>query len=173
MSEKESNLEVVVKYKGIETKFTGKPDQVVRTMLNYVSQVLPSFEIVSGLTLTVDLEDLLKKVKGLIAFTPEGIVVTVPKDRINGERDAVLLHLVKSYIGHRIGKTEKDSLTMAELLDSTGGKSGTVGARLSELASMGWVERVGRGEYRITTLGTKAFMDEVAPRLKPREDAST
>jgi len=165
----EGSLEVVIKYKGIETKFTGKPDQVIRTVLNYVTQVLPSFEVISGLTLTVDLEDLLKKVKGLIAFTPEGIVVTVPKDKLGGERDAVLLQLVKSYVGYVTGKAKKDSLTMTELLDSTGGKSGTVGARLSELTSLGWVERVGRGEYRITTLGTKTFMDEVAPKLKPKE----
>jgi len=171
LSNEGSNLEVVVKYKGIETKFAGEPDQVIRTVLNYVRQVLPGFEIVSGLTLTVDLEDLLKKVKGLIAFTPEGIVATVPKDKLNGERDAVLLHLVKSYVGHVTGRAEKDSLTMAELLASTGGKSGTVGARLSELTSLGWVERVGRGEYRITTMGTRAFMDEVAPKLKPKEEA--
>jgi predicted transcriptional regulator of viral defense system len=60
---------------------------------------------------------------------------------------------------------------MAEMLALTGGKSGTVVARLSELTSLGWVERVGRGEYRITTLGAKAFLDEIAPKLKPREDA--
>ncbi len=173
MSKEESNLEVVMKYKDIETKFTGKPDQVIRTMLNYVRQVLPGYEIVSGLTLTVDLEDLLKNVKGLIAFTPEGIVVTVSKDKLGGERDAVLVHLVKSYVGYRTGRTEKDSLTMAEMLTLTGGKSGTVGARLSELTSLGWVERVGRGEYRITTLGAKAFLDEIAPKLKPKEDAQT
>jgi hypothetical protein len=173
LSEEGSNLEVVVKYKGIETKFAGQPDQVIRTVLNYVRQVLPGFDIVSGLTLTVDLEDLLKKVKGLIAFTPEGIVATVQREKLGGERDAVLLHLVKSYVGHVTGKAVKDSLTMAELLALTGGKPGTVGARLSELTSLGWVERVGRGEYRITTLGTKAFLDEVAPRLKPKEEAST
>ncbi len=132
LSKEESDLEVVVKYKGIETKFTGKPDQVIRTMLNYVRQVLPGYEIVSGLTLTVDLENLLKEIKGLIAFTPEGIVVTVSKDKLGGERDIILLHLVKSYVGYKTGRIEKDSLTMAEILALTGGKSGTVGARLSE-----------------------------------------
>jgi hypothetical protein len=171
LSKEESDLEVVVKYKGIETKFTGKPDQVIRTMLNYVRQVLPGYEIVSGLTLTVDLENLLKEIKGLIAFTPEGIVVTVSKDKLGGERDIILLHLVKSYVGYKTGRIEKDSLTMAEILVLTGGKSGTVGARLSELTSLGWVERVGRAEYRITTFGTKAFLDEIVPKLKPREDA--
>jgi hypothetical protein len=169
LSKEESQLEVVVKYKDMETKFTGKPDSVMRGLLSYMSQVLPGYEIVSGLTLTVDFEDLLKNIKGLIAFTPEGIVVTVPKDKRGGERDIMLVHLVKSYIGFRTGQMEKDSLTMSDIKSLTGGKSGTVGARLSELTSSGWVERVGRGEYRITTLGLKSVLDEIVPKLKHGE----
>jgi hypothetical protein len=169
LNREESELEVVIKYKDVETKFAGKPDGVIRGLLSYLSQVLPGYELVSGLTLTVDLEDLLKNVKGLIAFTPEGIVVTVSKDRLGGERDIILVHLVKSYIGSKTGRMEKDSLTMGEIKSLTGGKSGTVGARLSELTSSGWVERIGRGEYRITTLGLKSVLDEIIPRLKRGE----
>jgi hypothetical protein len=169
LSKEESQLEVVIKYKDVETKFTGTPDSVIRSLLNYVSQVLPSYELVSGLTLTVDFEDLLRNVKGLIAFTPEGIVVTVPKEKLGGERDIILVHFVKSYIGFKTGQMEKDSLTMGDIKSLTGGKSGTVGARLSELTSSGWVERVGRGEYRITTLGLKSVLDEIVPKLKHGE----
>jgi hypothetical protein len=173
LSKEESNLEVVMKYKDMETKFTGKSDDVIRALLKYVSQILPGYELISGLTLTVDMENLLKNIKGLIAFTPEGIVVTVSKDKLGGERDVILVHLVKSFVGYRTGRMERDSLTMSEILTLTGGKSGTVGARLSELTSLGWVERVGRGEYRITTLGVKAFLDEMVPKLKPVEETLT
>lgn len=166
MSKEETNLEVVIKFKDVETKFTGKPDSVINALLKYLGQVLPGYELISGLTLNVDMEDLFKNIKGIIAFTPEGIVVTISRDELGGERDIILVHLVKSYVGFKTGRIEKDSLTMGELLTLTGGKSGTVGARLSELTSLGWVERVGRGEYRITTLGVKAFMDEIVPKLK-------
>ena len=54
VSNEGNRLEVVVKYKDVETKFAGEPDQVIRTVLSYVRQVLPGFEIVSGLTLTVE-----------------------------------------------------------------------------------------------------------------------
>jgi predicted transcriptional regulator of viral defense system len=53
------------------------------------------------------------------------------------------------------------------MLPVTGGRTGTVAARLSELSNLGWVERVGRGEYRITTLGVQSFLDEVLPKIKP------
>ena len=161
------NLELLVRYKDMEVRFKGEPDDVIRSFLSFVSKVLPAYELASGLTLTVDLERLLKSVEGLIAFTPEGPVITVPREKLGGERDAILLHLVKAYIGYETGRTEKGYLTASEMASSTGGKSRTVAARLSELTSLGWVERIGRGEYRITTLGVKSFLEEILPRVKP------
>jgi len=173
LSKEESTLEVIVKFKDVETKFIGTPHDVFQSLLKFINQILPRYELISELTLSVDIEELLKNVKGLIAFTPEGIVVTVPRDKFSGERDIILVHLVKSYIGYKTKLLEKDSLTMTEILALTGGKTGTVGARLSEMVSLGWVERLGRGEYRITTLGVKAFMNEVAPKFKLKEEQLT
>ena len=93
------------------------------------------------------------------------------KERLGGERDAILLHLVKAYIAYKTGRMEKDSLATAEITSLTGGKSSTVGARLSELVSLGWVERVGRGEYRMTTLGIRNFIDEILPKIESGEKA--
>jgi hypothetical protein len=165
--EEGNDLELLVKYKDLEAKFTGTPNDVIRSFLKFVGQVLPGYELVSGLTLTVDLEGLLEQVKELIAFTPEGIVVTMPKEKLGGEREVILLHLVKTYVGYMTGRLEKDSLLAKDIMALTGGKSSSVAARLSELTSLGWVERVGRGEYRLTTLGVKAFLDEVLPKIRP------
>jgi hypothetical protein len=169
MNGEESVLEVSVKYKDMQVKFSGKTDGVVRSFFGFLNNILPGYEFVSGLTLTVDIEKLLKSLKGLIAFTPEGVVVIVPREKLGGERNIILLNLVKAYIGYKMNRLEKDSLSTAEIQALTGGKTGTVGARLSELADLGWVERVGRGEYRITTLGVKSFLDEVLPKIKVEE----
>jgi len=165
LSGEEETLEVYVKYKDMELKFKGSPNEVIRSFLKFIQHVLPAYDLASRLVLKVELEDLLKGVEGIIAYTSEGLVVTVPKDKIGGERDAILLQLVKAYIGYMTGRTEKDTLATSEIVSLTGGKSRSVGARLSELTSSGWVERVGRGEYRITTLGLKGFMDEVLPKI--------
>ena len=169
MSEEETGLELLVRYKGMEVRFRGEPDEVIRSFLSFVSKVLPAYDLVSGLTLTVDLEELLKSIEGLIAFTPEGPVVTVPREKIGGERDIILLHLIKNYVGYETGRTEKAYLTTSQIVSLTGGKSSTVAARLSELAGLGWVERIGRGEYRVTTLGVRSFLGEILPRIKPEE----
>ena len=169
MESEEDLLEIFAKYRDLEIRFKGKPDEVIRSLLRLIQQILPTYDLASKLVLTVDLEDLLENVKGIIAFTPEGPVVTIPKEKISGERDAILLHLIKTYIGYKTGKLEKDTLATSEITSLTGGKSSSVGARLSELVSSGWIERVGRGEYRITTLGVKNFIDEVLPKIKSEE----
>jgi len=165
----EDLLELFAKYRDMELRFKGKPDDVVRSLLKFIQQVLPTYDLASNLILTVDLEDLLRSLEGIIAFTPEGPVVTISRDKIGGERDAILLHLVKAYIGYKTGRLEKDSLATNEIVSLTGGKSSTVGARLSELTSLGWIKRIGRGEYRITTLGIRNFIDEVLPKIESGE----
>ena len=169
MESEEDPLEIFAKYRDLEIRFKGKPDEVIRSLLRLIQQILPTYDLASKLVLTVDLEDLLENVKGIIAFTPEGPVVTIPKEKISGERDAILLHLIKTYIGYKTGKLEKDTLATSEITSLTGGKSSSVGARLSELVSSGLIERVGRGEYRITTLGVKNFIDDVLPKIKSEE----
>ncbi len=171
MESGEDLLEVFARYKDMELRFKGKPDDVIKSFLRFIQQILPTYDLASRLVLTVDLEELLKNVEGIIAFTPEGPVVTIPKEKLSGERDAILLHLVKAYIGYRTGRLERDTLATGEITSLTGGKSSTVGARLSELASSGWVERVGRGEYRITTLGIRNFIEEVLPKIEIGEKA--
>ena len=172
MSEGEDSVELSVRYKDMEVRFSGKPDEVIRSFLSFMSKVLPAYKLASDLTLTVDLERLLESVRGLIAFAPEGPVITVPREKMGGERDAIVLNLVKASVGYETGRLERDSLTTSEIVSLTGGKSRTVTARLSELTSLGWVERIGRGEYRVTTLGVKSFLDEILPKIKPEGGAA-
>jgi hypothetical protein len=158
-------LELNVKYGDIQVKFNGKKDDVIRSFFSFLSKILPAYEFVSKLTLTIDLEELLKSLVGLMAFTPEGPVLIVPRNVLGGERNVIIFHLVKAYVGYKTGKFEKDSLSKGEIHSLTGGKPGTVAARLSELTNLGWVNRVGRGEYLITTLGIKSFLEDIRPKI--------
>ena len=168
MCDEASNLELTIKYRDVEAKFSGNPEEVIRAFFSFMGKVLPTFDLASDLTLTIDIGDLLENVKGLIAFTPEGPVVTVPREKLGGDKNVIMLNLIKAYIGYKTGCLEKDSVSMSEIASLTGIKSRTVAARLSELTSAGLVERVGRGEYRITTLGVKFFLDETLPKIREK-----
>ena len=128
-------------------------------------QKFPAYDL-SDLTLTVDLEDLLRGIKDLIAFTPEGPVLVVPREKLGGQRNAIMLHFIRIYVGYKTGRLDKNYLKTSEIVSLIGGMPGATAARLSELTNMGWVERTGRGEYRLTTLGVKGFLDEILPTLK-------
>ena len=82
-----NKLEVLVKYKGMEIKFSGSPDEVLRSFLDFFNKVLPNYSLISNLTLSTDLEQLLRDLEGIVAITPEGIIITVPKEDIV-EREA-------------------------------------------------------------------------------------
>ena len=165
MSVDEGKIEVFVRYQGMEVRFSGTINEVTRSFLDFMSKILPSYALVSRLTMTVDLESLLKDLEGIIAITPEGLILTIPREKI-GEREVILLNLVKMTVAYQLSKADKDSVSIADLLKATGGKPSSTAARLSELVDLGWVDRVGRGEYRITTYGLKSFNETILPRIK-------
>jgi len=165
MSVDESKVEVTIKYQGMEVKFSGSVSEVTRLFLDFMSKNLPGYDLISRLTLTVDLTSLLKDLEGIVTITPEGLIITVPLEK-TGEREVILLNLVRMSVAYQLSKSDKDSVSIADLLKATGGKPSSTAARLSELVDMDWVDRVGRGEYRITTYGLKSFIDTVLPKLK-------
>jgi len=165
MSGKEDKVEVFVKYQEMEVRFLGTTPEVTRSFLDFMSKILPSYALIHSLTITIDLETLLKDLEGILAITPEGMIITIPREK-TGEREIILLNLVKMNVSYQLGKTENESVSIADLLKATGGKPSSTAARLSELVDLSWVDRVGRGEYRITTFGLKSFIETVLPKLK-------
>jgi len=167
MSKEERIFEVQLKCGDFEAKFSGNIDEVIKGFFKFLSDIYPTYETLSRITITVDIEELLKNLRGVIAVTPEGVVLLKPPEGVSLiTRETVGLHLIKTYVGKKLGLTESDSLSIVDLLKFTGDKPGAIAGRLSEMVNEGLVERVGRGEYRITTLGVKVFLDSVIPKFK-------
>ncbi|MEM2906322.1 MAG: hypothetical protein QW587_11410, partial [Candidatus Bathyarchaeia archaeon] len=106
--EKAAAVEATLRYRDMEVKFTGASDEVVRALMGFLAKVMPSLELIQSLTLTVDAEELLAKLKGVIAITKEGVVLTVPREGL-GEREAIMLHLTRMYVANLLGRRERDS----------------------------------------------------------------
>ena len=160
-------LEVIIKYGTLEKKITGQPNQVAQEVLSFLNKTIPQLELASHLSLSVDVNELAKACEGILAVTPEGVVVTVPIDQL-ADRELLLLHLAKARIAQMLGKSDKDLIQSADLIVATKKSAGTVAGRLSELCGENLAERRGKGEYRVTTLGLHLFREQVLPKLKPR-----
>jgi hypothetical protein len=151
----------------MEKRITGSPDQVALDVFTFLTKAVPELELASHLSLNVDIAELAKACEGVIAVTPEGVVVIVPTDSL-ADRELLLLHLANARIAQMLGKAEKDFVQSADLITSTKKTSGTVAGRLSELCAENLAERKGKGEYRATTLGMHIFRETILPKLKPK-----
>ena len=60
--------------------------------------------------------------------------------------------------------------TLEELTKAVGRSTGTVAGRLSELFTEQLVERVGRGSYRLTTIGARTVVKTLMPKLASLPD---
>lgn len=160
-------LDVTIRYGTLEKRITGSPNEVAMEVFTFLTKAIPELELASHLSLNVDIADLARACEGVLAVTPEGVVVTVPTDSL-ADRELLLLHLAKARIAQMLGKAEKDFVQSGELIAATKKTSGTVAGRLSELCGENLAERKGKGEYRATTLGMHIFRETVLPKLRPK-----
>jgi hypothetical protein len=157
-------IEVVLKHSGVENRIIGSPETVLRELLSYFSKIYPSIELISKLVLSVDSLEFLQSCTGVLAVSPEGLVVL--KDlRDLKDKELMMIHLAGSRLQHQMGKKESDTLSLDEITKTTGRSTGTVAGRLSELCNEQLVERVGKGSYRLTTMGTRVVIKNLMPRV--------
>jgi hypothetical protein len=159
-----TTIEVVLKHSGVENRIIGSPETVVRELLSYFSKVYPSIELVSKLILSVDSVEFLQSCSGVLAISPEGLVVLKDLKDLK-DKELMMIHLAGSRLQHQMGKKESDTLSLDEITKTTGRSTGTVAGRLSELCNEQLVERVGKGSYRLTTMGARVVIKNLMPRV--------
>ncbi len=159
---------MTIRYGSLEKKITGVPEDVARSVLSFLTSLLPQLELASRLVLSVDLSKLASACKGIVAITPEGVVMTVPTEGL-ADRELLLLHLAKEKMAEMTGKSKSDTVQASALIAATKRSSGTVAGRLSELCAESLAERKGKGEYHVTTLGLHIFQEQVLPKLRKNQ----
>ena len=157
-------IEVILKHSGVENRIIGSPETVLRELLTYFSKIYPSIELVSKLVLSVDAAEFLQSCTGVLAVSPEGLVVLKDLRELK-DKELMMIHLAGSRLQHQMGKKDTDTLSLDEITKTTGRSTGTVAGRLSELCNEQLVERVGKGSYRLTTMGTRVVIKSLMPRV--------
>ena len=158
------NLKVHVEFGDSKADFEGNPDDVTKAFLAFLSGTYPAFELAKRLTFTPDIAKLAENLVGIIEFSPEGLLVTfqdLPAE------EAILLSLIGAYLGYKFGKIGSDALSAVGLSKTTGKALKTVSNQLAWMVDDGLVERIGRGEYRITSAGIKRS-EKIIQEIKAR-----
>lgn len=153
-------VEVILKHSGIENRIIGTPEAVLRELLTYFSKVYPAIDLVSKVLLSPDNTEFLQSCAGVLAVSPEGPVILRNVSDLK-DKELMILHLAGSRLMFVMGKKDVDSLSLDELTRVTGRATGTVAGRLSELTNEQLVDRVGKGSYKLTTMGTRVAIRNV------------
>ncbi len=165
MSTKGDAIRISVQIKGDQFNFEGSLEESIGAFLKFISTVYPSYELVSKVILTIDDEQLLKDCAGIVAVAPEGPVL-LRRDIATDQ--GLGFCLIGARIGLKIGKLTKDSMTSDELTKSVGKSPGTVANELTSMTKQGFVDRIGKGEYKILTAGIIHYSSEI-PKLREEQ----
>jgi uncharacterized protein YeaO (DUF488 family) len=160
---KDERLEITVKYNGFRQTISGSPENVTKEYFNVLSKVIPAFDVISGLTLRPNLMDMAAKLKGSAHLYKDRVFILRRNLLLE---DLILLALVAKYIGFGLELTSNDSMSLQEILDSTGKTKRSIVRILNKLKSTNAVEQLLEGRYRI--LDWKAY-DYVLRKLPEKK----
>lgn len=160
-------ITVHVKYGDVEQTFSGDVNEVWVGVNRFFGELVPAFDMARKMALTVDLAKLIEDFKGVIAITPEGPEVLMPKEKLT-DSETIQLHLLAAYLGYRLGKLTRETMTKEELQNKLGKTPKTTSARLSELVKEGNVIKTEEGNYKIATKAIKQLQQEILPENKTK-----
>ena len=168
MSEKSDRIVVQVKYKDVDETFSASSVEDAWLLLDkFFHETVPSFEIANKLWLNIDLASLAKDLEGMVAFSPEGSNLLLPKNKLT-DNETLILWLVASYVGHKLGKMASDSLSKEELQAKLGKSGKITSTRLGELVKNEMVSKTDEERFKITTFGLVQVQKDVLPKIKAK-----
>ena len=160
----DSKVHLELEYNGVKASFDGNLDEVLESLMKFLTDTVPTFEVARKILYTADLTKLINSVEGLIVITSDGRIILDNVKASVGE--AICMGLTGAYIAKKIGRREDETLSPIELGRIIGKATKTVRNELPNLINSGLVERVGKGKYRITAVGLRFTEKEVAPSLR-------
>jgi len=149
----QNRLKVHIEFGEAKADFEGDANQVFESIVRFLTQIYPNLEILQRIVFTPDLTRLVEKLVGLVEITSEGSMIVPGLDL--SARNAICFVLLGAYVGSKLGKLSKGSVSHNDLSKLTGKAKKTISNELPRLVSEGLAERTTEGEYQITTLGIR------------------
>jgi len=167
LSQKAEKIQVHIKYKEFEQEFSADPQNAWLLVNQFFMDFIPSFEIAQKLWLNVDLKQLAEDLKGIVAFSSDGVCLLASKNKLT-DNEALAIWLTAQYLGSELGML-CSALQSKDALQAKLGKSGKItSTRLGELAKNGLVHKTSDDKFRITTYGILQTQKEVIPKIKAK-----
>jgi hypothetical protein len=167
LSAKPEKIDVQIKYKDVEQKFSAEPQEAWLFLNKFFKEMIPSFEIAQKLQLNIDIQQLARDLNGIVAFSGDGASLLAPKNKLT-DNEALLVWLAAYFLGNKLGLVSSDSLSKEELQAKLGKSGKITSTRLGELAKNDFVAKTADDEFKLSTFGVVQVQKEVLPRIKSK-----
>ncbi len=150
-------------YGDLVYEVSGSAEEVIKSVLKWMSTVIPSFDLFRSLSVDIDYVRLSESLSKYVMISGEGDIIfkeEPPKKLSLGNRVLIALGVAK--LSNVAGRRDAPSLTLRELTVILGKPSKTISSRLSELHYDGYVRRIKMGgtvHYEITVKGLLKLMN--------------
>lgn len=160
-------LRVHVEFGEAKADLEGGADEVFDMFVRFMTKIYPNLKLVQKLVFTPDFSELSEKLIGLIELTDEGPILI--SGRKLSSRKTICLTLLSAYVGNKLGKLCRSTLSTNEISRIIGKARKTVMNEVPWLISKGYVRKTKQGEYLITELGirqTEKIIEDYRKNLK-------
>jgi hypothetical protein len=147
-----TRLRVHVEYGDLKVEFAGGPDDVTVAFLDFLGEVYPSFTLASRLIFKPNLVELSRKLEGVLEFSPDGVILAIT-DLTTEE--AILVITLGVYVGSQLRILEDEAISVNHMANVSGKASKTILNQIKGMMDENLLERVGKGEYKIKSLGIR------------------
>lgn len=152
-------LKVSITFGELKAEFEGEPGDVYTQVVRFLEKTIPTYSLARRIQVTVGVEEILEKLADKLAHSPgEGIFVRASLSSLPAST-AILLFAAAKHLSHLLGYAPSPEFGGSELSSVLGKPEKTVSGRLSELVQKGFLKRVGRGGYAITSLGLTSLAE--------------
>lgn len=157
-------INVSVQFGDIKVQYSGEPDNVTSSVVNFLSKNIPELILARKISLNYSVSELIDLYSSIIKITPEGPKILLDNGEIKNkklsDKEIVMLFLLGSKIAFELGKISDKSSPIADIQATTNLNPKSISSRLSELVKAGYVYKSVNKEnqlelvvYGITTVG--------------------
>jgi hypothetical protein len=145
-------LRLEIPDRNIRVEFTGSRDEVVASLLKFLTSIYPHLSIVERIVYTPDLESLLSSISQHVKISDGEIIILGEEGKTTENK--ILYLLAGCHAAFKLGLRDKTSMSveeMARMISNTSKK--TIQNTLVELVKKGLVLRQARGMFEISIKG--------------------
>ncbi len=176
-------VNVSVQYEDIKVQFSGEPENVLLSVITFLSKNIPEIRLAQKIFLNYSISELIDMYSPIIKITPEGPKVLYNLDDMQSkkfsDKEIVMLYLLGSKIAFELGQISEKSFPISDIQSSTNLNPKSISSRLSELVKSGYVSKSINKEtqtestgYSITTTGINWLNNVVAKKLHKNKKLS-